>query len=184
MIQPIPPTKPKSQKPTKSVIEDFYLYFVRRWVPESGREKPEVKEFYEFVKDDLIPCVTVDIYGDSYGEEPDGDYDRVESIPLPLLLSLLKDNNIDMKNVTLDNQVYYRKNNGQIVLHVSKELSDEAYAGWVRDNEDKLGKYDRDKTRYPELLAEYKEEKKLWDIFQMEKQLEKLKGPKFSGGGL
>ena len=76
--------------------------------------------------------------------ETDGDYDRIESIELPLLLNLLADRNIDIKDVTIDNQVYYRKDNGQLVLHIAKQLSNEEYTNWVKDNEAQLEKYNKD----------------------------------------
>lgn len=180
MIKPCKPKKPKKPKlkePTKNIVEDFYLYYVTKYIgsyPDGFK-----KETYELILNGFYEEES----GIGWDREPDGDYSRVESIDLPLLLKLLADRNIDIKNVTIDNQVYYRKCNGQIVLHISKKLSDKEYTNWVKDNEAKLAKYDKAKEAYPKLLEDYIEEKKQWDILQTELKLEKLRGPRHPNGG-
>jgi len=160
---PIKPKKPELRTPTKSVVESFYLYNVTRWKDDSNSTTA-----YEFVKDNL----SYDEYGDdgTYGE-----YDKAENIKLSTLLKLLEDKNIDIKDVEIDNEIYYRKSNGQLVLHISKQLNDEEYETWINDNAAQLEKYERDKEQHPALFAEFKKQKKLWDIHQAELKLQELK---------
>jgi len=167
---PIKPKKPKLKAPTKSVVETFYLYHVSKWRAPAPGAALEHLVNYEFVKDDIVPMVEDE--GDWY---PDGDYSKQESIDLPLLLKLLEDRNTDIKDVVIDNEVYYRKSNGQLILHISKKLSDEEYEAWVSDNTAQLENYERDKEQHPALFAEYKKQKKFWDIHQAELKLQALK---------
>ena len=173
MIKPKKPTKPKKPRlsdPARKVVETFYVYNVSKWRAPAPGAALEHLVNYEFVKDDMVPMVEED--GDSY---PDGDYDKVEGIDLPVLLKLLEERNIAIEDVVVDNEVYYRKCNGQLVLHVSKQLSDADYQGWVDGNAAKLESYQEAKDKHPALLESYKQQKKLWDIHQAELKLQALK---------
>jgi len=171
MIKPIKPKKlrkPKLKTPIRSVVDDFYLYCVDDSTYEDGNRV--AKWHHELVKDDLVPMQEED--GEEY---PNDNYGKEESIELSNLLKLLEDKNIDVKDVIIDNEVYYRKCNGQLVLKVSRCLSDEAYAHWVNNNKKLLDEYDSNKKLYPDRLEEYKEKKKLWDIYRAELKLKELK---------
>jgi len=165
-VKPRKPSRPNLQTPTRDVTDQLYLYFVYRHYREDDGSYSKTKG-YEFLKDDIIP---LDENGD-----PDGDYVRTEEIKLSILLTLLKDNGIDPEDVIVENEVFYRKCDGQLVMKVSRCLSDEDYEKWVNDNQAQRDKYERDKDRYPNLLEEYKAKKKLWDIHQAELKLKKLK---------
>jgi len=167
-VKPKRPSKPKLKDPTKSVVEDFYLYSVDDSTYEDGNRV--LKWHYELVKDDLVPMQEED--GEEY---PDDSYGKEESIELSDLLKLLEDKNIDSGDVTIDNQVYYRKSNGQLVFKVSRCLSDEVYTDWVRSNESLLKQYEIDKKAHPDRLEAYKNKKKLWDIHQTELKLKEMK---------
>lgn len=169
--KPVKPKKPLLSAPTRKVVEIFYVYQVSKWRAPTPGAALENSVDFEFIKDDIVPMVEED--GDSY---PDGDYDKVESIDLPVLLKLLEERNIAVEDVVVDNEVYYRKCNGQLVLHISRELSDDAYDAWVSGNEEKLERYHQDLEQHPALLESYKEEKKLWDIHRAERKLQELRG--------
>jgi len=167
-VKPKRPSKPKLKDPTKSVVEDFYLYSVDDSTYEDGNRV--LKWHYELVKDDLVPMQEED--GEEY---PDDNYGKEESIELSNLLKLLEDKNIDVKDVIIDNEVYYRKCNGQLVLKVSRHLSEKDYTDWVKNNKRLLDEYNSNKKLYPDRLEAYKNKKKLWDIHQTELKLKEMK---------
>ena len=79
------------------------------------------------------------------------------------------------KFVVFDNETYYRKSNGQLILEVSRSLSDEEYTKWVNNNQAQLDKYATDKEAYPGHVEEYGKQKKRWDIYQAELKLKELR---------
>jgi len=175
MIKPIKPIKPKKPKlltPTRSVVEDFYLYCVDDAIYQDGDWIQKGCYHYELVKEDMIPMKVDPEDGEEY---PDYDYSKAENVSLSDLLKLLKDKNIDVNDVVIDNQVYYRKCNGQLVLHISRTLNDADYQNWVDGNTAQMEQYERDKEAHPALMEEYKKQKKLWDIHQAELKLQELK---------
>jgi len=171
MIKPTKPRKPKKpklQEPSRKVVDDFYLYYVDDSTFEDGNRV--AKWHYELVKDDLVPMQKVD--GEEY---QDDSYSKAESVELSNLLKLLEDKNIEVKDVIIDNEVYYRKCNGQLVLKVSQCLSNKAYTDWGDKNKKLMDDYKSELKLHPDRLEEYKEQKKLWDIHQAELKLKKLK---------
>lgn len=165
--KPRKPTKPKLGAPTREVVDRLYLYWVTSYLDNGSNT-----EGYKFVKDGdaNVP------YSDEEDEtEPYEEFLKAESVELPKLLQLLADNNIDPAKVTIENERYYRKSDGQIVLKVVRALSDEDYTDWVTRNQTVMDQYNRDLRNYPAQLEAYTEQKKLWDIHQAELRLEELR---------
>jgi len=181
--KPRKPKKPKPAKPTRSITDIYYLYQVTEWKGEYPDGKSVTS--YQLIEDDLIPMAYFDNDGrevskEDYDDETGysdyaGDYAKIENIQLTDLLNLLKENSIDIKDVEVDNEFYYRKNNGQLILRVARQLSDQDYNNWVKNNEDQMKQYELDMEKYPKFLAQYEKLKKKWDIFQTEKKLKELK---------
>ena len=128
--KPTKPKKPKLTEPVRDIIDRFYLYQVTIY----RNNETNTSEEIVFVKDNELP------YCDE-GDDPCYEYYKIEGIKLPVLLALLEEKGIDPENVMSNNERYYRKSDGQVVLSVSRSLSDEDYQNWVDDNQAQLDQH-------------------------------------------
>jgi len=170
MIKPLKPTKPckpKLDEPKREVMDRYYLWYATKWDAETKTHRSG----YEFTLGQELPMI-IEEDGEAY---PDGDYSEAEDAPLTYVLDFLKEHDIDPKCVTLDNEMFYRKNNGQLVLNVVRQLTDTEYNAWVLRNKTAMQRYQEDLDAYPDLMEAYHALKKEYDIQEAEKRLRELR---------
>jgi len=170
-MKPFKPKKPKLKTPVRQVIDRYYLFWVSHYV--GIYPNGQTQSSYQLLKDTREDGQYVEslIPRDEDGEY-DGEYSKAEHIALPTLLKLLKTYNIDPKDVDINNEVYYRKSNGQLLLDVSRTLTDKEYNKWIDDNQAKIDEYTRQKEEYPQLLDQHRAKKKAEEMRQLKEQVD------------
>lgn len=165
--KPTKPRKPKIPKIERQVTDRYYAWYV------GGDYDAATKTWshhYDFTLEDYAPMVEEG--GEFY---PNDDFVRAEDVPLNAILVWLQKNGIDAKDVVIDNQTFYRKNNGQILLAVSRTRSDEECKALADRNEKTMSDYQKALQAHPEALLEYEQAKKQYEIWITEKRLKELK---------
>ena len=166
--KPYKPKKPKLDKPVREVTDHYYLW----WAHKYNSDTKTWSEGYEFTLGENLPML-VEEDGEEY---PDGDYAQAEDVPLTFILDWLNRKGITFKDVTIANQVFYRKNDGQIVLNIKRRVPDTEYNEWVARNQRIMQEYEDKLAAHPAKLAQYEADKKRYDIWKAEQRLRELKG--------
>jgi len=158
-VKPRKPKKPKLSEPKREAVDHYYVWSTG-WNPAR----------YDFTAGSDVPMIEED--GELY---PDSDYCQTSSIPLVDILAFVEKLGAKLEDVKIDNEIYYRESDGQLIIKVRRDVSDSAFDAEVTRNAAAMQQYEQDLAAYPAKLEAYQTAKKQYDIWVVEQKLKSLK---------